>query len=103
MVGFGHSKAKGEGADRAMRRSMTIGADDDHPGLADSLFGTDDVHDAMPFVIEAKHLDAKVRGVLCEGLHHVPPFGVGNLRGVACIGRHVVIRGSQKFATAHAA
>src|SRR3984957_633616 len=92
VVGFGHSKAKGEGADRAMRRSMAVCADDDHSGLADALFGTNDVYDAVPLVLQAEHLDAKVGGVLRERLHHVPPFGVGDLCRLARIRRHVVIR-----------
>src|SRR3984957_7776478 len=92
VVGFGHSKAKGEGADRAMRRSMAVCADDDHSGLADALFGTNDVHDAVPLVLQAEHLDAKVGGVLRARLHHVPPFGVGDLCRLARIRRHVVIR-----------
>ena len=79
VVGFGHSKAKGEGADRAMRRRVTIRADDDHSRLTDALFGPDDVDDAVPLVLQAKHLDAKVRRILGKRFDHVSPFGVRDL------------------------
>ncbi len=91
VVGFGHSKAKGEGADRAVCRCMTVGADDDHAGLADALFGTNDVHDPVSLILQAEHLDAKVRCVLGKGFDHVTSFGVRDLRRLARIRRHVVI------------
>jgi hypothetical protein len=71
---------------------VTISTDNDHAGLADALFGTNDVHNAVPLVLQAKHLDAKVGGVLGERLHHVPPLGVRDLFCLARIRGHVVIR-----------
>ena len=97
VVGFGHSKAKGERADRAMCRRMTVGADDDHSRLADALLGTDDVHDPVPLVFQAKHLDAEIRSVSGQRFDHVPPFGVRDLRRLARIGGHVVIGGRESL------
>ena len=47
LGGLRHADTEGEGAERAMRRGVAVGADDRHAGLADPLLGADDVHDAL--------------------------------------------------------
>jgi hypothetical protein len=49
------------------------------------------VHDAVPLVLQAEHLDAKVRSVLGKRFDHVSPFGVGDLCRLTRIRGHIVI------------
>ena len=67
--------AEGERADGAVRRRMAVAADHDHAGLAQALLRPDDMHDALPAVVEAEQRDAGVARVGLQVLDHARRFG----------------------------
>ena len=66
VADFGRADAEGEGAERAVRRRVTVAADDGLAGLRRAELGTDDVHDAALLAAEAEQLDAELAAVLFQ-------------------------------------
>ena len=52
-----------QGPEGAVGRGVAVAADDGHAGLGPALLRADDVHDALPDVVDAVVFDAEVRGV----------------------------------------
>ena len=63
VLDFAGADAERQRAKRAMRRGMTIAADDGHARHRQPLFGTDDVHDALSGRAHRVQQDAGRRGV----------------------------------------
>ena len=56
-------------AERPVRRSVRIAADDGHPGLRVAHLGADHVHDALTRRAPRIHRDGELVGVALERLH----------------------------------
>ena len=90
MRDFGRADAERIGAECAVRRRVAVAADDQQPGQGQSLFGPDDMHDALARVAQAEQRDVIVAGIGLEIAHHRRDLGIGNAAGAAAR-RHVVI------------
>ena len=88
---LGGADAEGERAHRPMRRRVAVAAHDDHSGLAEALLGPDDMHDALPAIVEAEQSDAGRACVNLQVLDHRPAVRLVD-RGEASARRcHVVV------------
>ena len=56
--------------ERPMRAGVAVAAGDRHSRLRQTLFGTDDMHDALPLVVEVEQPDAEIPAILFDGRHH---------------------------------
>jgi len=54
VLDLARTDTEGQRAERPMGRGVGIAANDGHPGLGKSLFGPDDVDNALAGVVHAK-------------------------------------------------
>ena len=66
MRHFGGADAEGVGAERAVGRGVAVAAHDQQARQGQALLGTDDMHDALPGIVQAEQLDAVLGGVLLD-------------------------------------
>ena len=66
MPDLGGSDAEGEGAERTVRRGVTVAADDGLPRLRDAELRADDVDDSSAGVLQAQQFDAELCAVPLE-------------------------------------
>ncbi len=91
MLDFRGADAVSERAECAVRRRVAVAAHDRRARQGEALFGSDHVHDALPFVELIVILDAEVPGVLIERSDLRDAFGIGIGRVLAIVRRHIVI------------
>ena len=92
MFNFARTDAKSDCAERAVGCSVAVAADDRHARECATLFGADDMHDALVRVAHGVKRDAEIFGI---GAHDVDLFcrdGVGDGQ-MNVLGRHIVIFG----------
>ena len=90
MRHFGGADAEGVGAERAVGRGVAVAADDQQARQGQALLGADDMHDALPGIVQAEQLDAVLRGILLDLAHHPRQLGIGDVAPRAAR-RHVMV------------
>src|SRR5579872_2444954 len=103
VLDFGGADAKGQRAERAVRRGVAVAANDGHARLGHALFGADDVDDALADVVDAVILDAEFLDVAFERFDLLARFRF--LDAARTVGRRHVVVGDRdrRVGTAHAA
>ena len=61
----------GDAAERSVRAGVTVPAHDRHAGLSQSLFRSDDMHDALTIIFQIKQRHTKISTVFFDGGHHL--------------------------------
>ena len=67
VLDFASADAEGQRAERAVRGSVAIAADDGLAGLGDAKLRADDVHDALIFAVHVEQTHAVIRGNFVRG------------------------------------
>src|SRR5262249_5727340 len=75
VLHFGSADAMSERAKGAMRRGMTVTADDRRAGKRKALLRADDMDDALPLIALIKIFDAELARILRQRLDLGPAFG----------------------------
>ena len=91
MLDLGGADTMGQRSERAVGGGVAVAADDGHAGLGPTLFGTDDVHNALADIIHVIKLDPEVCRVLPEFLDLDARLFVLDALGPIHVGWHVVI------------
>ncbi len=93
VLDFGGADAERQRTERAVRRGMRVTADYRHTGQGGALFGADDMHDTLAYIIHVEFIDAEVLTVLIQGLDLHARDRVGNTADPATApgGWHIVI------------
>jgi hypothetical protein len=87
--------AERQRAERAVRRSVRVAANDRHAGLGDAQLRADDVDDALVLVAEGVDPQAELRGVVAQRVDLEPRDRVGDRRRDV-ERRRVVVLGTQR-------
>ena len=87
---FRRADAEGVGAEGAVRRGVAVAAHDEQARQRQALLGADDVHDALPWIVQAEQLDAVLARVALEIAHHGRDLRIRDLM-VAAARRHVMV------------
>ena len=96
MLDFAGTDTEGEGAERAMSRSMAVAAHDGHPRMRQTEFGSDNVDDTLLDFPEVEEPDTEVAAILA---HHLDLyFRVRVSNGQRTIGRRDVMVQGRKGA-----
>jgi hypothetical protein len=90
MLDLARADAESEGAERAVRRSVRVAADDCRSRQCPALLRPHDVHDALADVAHGQIFDAEFAGVCFECRDLLCGFRIGD-SGRAVGGRHIVI------------
>ena len=94
VLDLGGADAEGERPERAVGRGVGVAANDEHPWLGDSLFGSDDVDDAGTRIIEAEEGYAELLAVSNQGVDLNLRHRVGDSQ-MAVGGWHAVVDGGE--------
>ncbi len=96
VLDLGGADAVRQRAEGAVGRGVTVAAHDRHAGQGETLFGADDVDDALAQIDLVVIIDAEIGGVLGQRLDLDAAFRIGDaVRAVG--GRHVVIDDGERL------
>ena len=79
MRHFRGADTESKRAERAMRRSVAVAADNQQAGQGEALLGPDHVHNTLPPIVQAKQLDPMLGGVFIHLAHHARNLGIADL------------------------
>ena len=103
VLHFARADAEGQRANRAMRRSVAVAADDGEPGLGDAQLGPDDVHDALIAAEHVEEVHAVLLAVARQRLELQPRIVVHNRQFPILCGHRVIHHREGQVGPAHLA
>ena len=96
---FAGPDPEGERTERAVGGRVRVAADDRHAGLGVTVFGADDVNDALADVADVKQRDAEFRAVGPQGFDLLATDRVSDRQAAVGRGNVVVGRGDRALRT----
>ena len=91
MFDFAGANPESQCAEGAVSGRVAIAADDRHARLGQAQLGANDVHDALPRIVEIVQPNAELPAILAERVDLLLRDGVGN-RQPPIGGRNIVVR-----------
>ena len=99
MLDLRRADACRQRAERAMRGSVAVAADDGEAGQGKALFRPDDMHDALPQIVHGQIFNAEFGAIGLQRLNLQTAFGVvdGGQPATPVAGRDIVVGYSQRL------